>query len=242
MVFGLFGGSKPTEKNISKQALKVKERYAQPEYRRAAMDQLLSWGTPDALDAVLSRFTVVVQSPHWDEEEKRWLVEELAERGAPAREALARFLKKQNNVAFAAKALRNLCDKDSYKAMLQEALLAREPEDYRSAQAKQDLIQALAEVLEPGEGADCIKPYIDDHADDVQCAAIEAVEKVKLEDVYPRLAEVVTEDMHSARVQRAAAATISRLSIPIDPAKPIEAAVLEDYVVKDGSLARKEDS
>lgn len=241
MVFGLFGGNKPTEKNIGKQALKVKERYAQPEYRRAAMEQLLAWGTPEALDAVLSRFTVVVQSPHWDEEEKRWLVEELAERGAPAREALSRFLKTKNNVAFAAKALRNLCDPESYKTQLQDALLAREPEDYRSAQAKQDLIHALSEVLEAGEGADCLKPYVDDHADDVQCAAIEAVEAGKVEDVYPRLAEVVTEDMHSARVQRAAAAAIARLSIPIDPAKPIEAAVLEDFVVKDGSLARKEE-
>jgi hypothetical protein len=241
MVFGLFGGSKPTEKNIAKQALKVKERYAQPEYRRAAMETLLDWGTPEAMDAVLSRFTVVVQSPHWDEEEKRWLVEELAEKGAPAREALARFLKKQNNVAFAAKALKNLCDQESYKAQLTESLLAREPEDYRSAQAKHDLIHALGEVLGDGEGSDSLRPYVDDHADDVQCAAIEAVEKVHAEGVYPRLAEMVTEDLHSARVLRAAAATIARLSIPIDPAKALEAAVLEDFVVKDGSLARKED-
>ena len=39
----------------------------------------------EALAAVLARFTVVVQSPHWDEEEKRWLVDELATRGEPAR-------------------------------------------------------------------------------------------------------------------------------------------------------------
>lgn len=241
MVFGLFGGSKPSEKNIAKQALKVKERYAQPEYRRAAMDTLLQWGTPEALDAVLSRFTVVVQSPHWDEEEKRWLVEELAERGAPAREALARFLKKQNSVAFAAKALRHLCDKETYKQQITEALLAREPEDYRSAQAKQDLVQALSEVLEEGEGAETLAPYVDDHADDVQCTTIETVEKVKATAVYPRLAEMITEDAHSARVQRAAAATVARQHIPIDPQKSIQPAVLEDYVVKDGSLARKDE-
>jgi len=242
MVFGLFGGNKPTEKNIAKQVLKVKERYAQPEYRRVAMDTLLDWGTPEAFDGVLQRFVVVVQSPHWDEEEKRWLVEELTERGAPAREALARFLKKHNNVAFAARALRNLCDAESFKEQLGNALLAREPEDYRSAQAKQDLIQALGEVLTEGEGAEVLLPYIDDHADDVQCAAIEVVEKVHAESTYPRLAEMVTEDVHSARVQRAAASAIARLQIPIDPAKPIEAAVLEDFVVKDGTLARSDES
>ena len=241
MVFGLFGGNKPTEKNIAKQVLRVKERYAQPEYRRVAMDTLLDWSSPEALDGVLQRFTIVVQSPHWDEEEKRWLVEELTERGAPAREALVRFLKKHNNVAFAAKALRNLCDLESFKEQLGNALLAREPDDYRSAQAKQDLIHALSEVLGEGEGADVLRPYIDDHADDVQCAAIDAIERVQVQSTYPRLAELVTEDVHSARVHRAAAAVIARLHIPIDPAKPIEASVLEDFVVKDGTLARNEE-
>ena len=111
-LFGLLGGDKPTPKNISKLVNKVKERYAQPEYRRTAMEKLLSWSTPEALDAVLSRFTVVVQSPHWDEEEKRWLVEELAERGQPAKEALTRFLARENHIAFAAKALARLGTKD----------------------------------------------------------------------------------------------------------------------------------
>jgi phenylpyruvate tautomerase PptA (4-oxalocrotonate tautomerase family) len=239
MVLGLFGGDKPTEKNIAKQVLKVKERYAQPEYRRVAMEKLLEWATDEALDGVLARFTVVVQSPHWDEEEKRWLVEELVEKGDPARQALSRFLKKENNIAFAAKALQQLSSKETFLQELCDALKARSPEDYRSAQAKQDLIHALTEVL--GEkGGDVLVPYLDDHADDVQCAAIEAVEKVNVEAAKERLATMITEDLHSARVLRAAAGAVSRMHVAIDPEKPIEAAVLEDFAVKDGTLARKE--
>ena len=131
-LFGLFGSDKPTEKSIAKQVTRVKERYAQPEYRRMAMETLFDWGTPEALDGILARFTVVVQSPHWDEEEKRWLVEELAERGQPAIEALRRFLKTSNNIGFADRALQRLCDEDQYRIELGEALKARDPEDYRS--------------------------------------------------------------------------------------------------------------
>lgn len=239
MVLGLFGGDKPNEKNIAKQVLRVKERYAQPEYRRAAMEKLLAWGTAEAIEGVLARFLVVVQSPHWDEEEKRWLVDELVERGDVAREALLRFLKRENSIAFAAKALRQLTDKEGYVRMLTEALQARPPEDHRSTQAKQDLVHALGEVIDAA-GASVLLPYLDDHADDVSCAAIDVVEKVRAEGGFPRLVAIVTEEAPSARVLRHAAGVIARLSLPIDPQRPLQPAVLEDFVVKDGTLVRQQ--
>lgn len=236
-LFGLLGGDKPTPKNIQKQVSRVKERYAQPEYRRTAMERLLAWGTPEAMDGLLGRFSVVVQSPHWDEEEKRWLVEELVERGEVAKDALVRFLAKENHIAFAAQALRQLTTKEEYVAVLTKALHARSPEDYRTAQGKQELIAGLAEVSGP-EQADAIAPYLDDHADDVQCATIDAVEKLHAEGAYGRLREMITEEEHSARVLRHAAAAMSRLGVAIDPAKPLQPAITEDYVVKEGKLAR----
>ena len=62
---GIFGSDKPTQKNIEKLVIRVKERYAQPEYRREAMERLLGWNTPEAIIGALARFTVVAQSPHW---------------------------------------------------------------------------------------------------------------------------------------------------------------------------------
>lgn len=234
-LFGLLGGDKPNPKNISKLVTKVKERYAQPEYRRTAMEKLLSWSTPEALDAVLSRFTVVVQSPHWDEEEKRWLVEELAERGEPAKEALTRFLARENNIAFAAKALARLTSKEEYVDELIKALRARPPEDHRTVQGKQELILALGDAGEP-RAVEAVLPYLDDHADDVQCAAIDVIERHQAEVGYPKLAEILTDEVRSARVLRHAAGALSRLKAPIDPQKPLQPAVTEDYVVKDGTL------
>ncbi len=235
-LFGLLGGDKPTEKNIDKQVQKVKERYAQPEFRRAAMDRLLEWGTPEALAGVMQRFSVVVQSPHWDEEEKRWLVDELAERGDAARQAITQYLKTQNNIAFAAKALRKLCDEQGYVQELVAALQARDPEDYRSVQAKQELVAAIGATGDT-EALGAVVTFLDDHGDDVQCTAIDVVEKNHVEQGYPRLVKMITEDFHSARVVRHAAGAVSRLGLGIDPEKPLSPEVTEDFVVKDGKLA-----
>ncbi len=235
---------KPTPKSIEKLTLKVKERYAQPEYRREAMDKLLTWGTPEALAAVLMRFTVVVQSPHWDEEEKRWLVDELATRGEPAKKALQVFLAKDDHVAFASKALRRLSPSaETWVQDLVGALQARPPEDHRTTQGKAELINQLRDA----EAAGVLKvllPYLADHADDVQMACLEAVEafhgraadddKAAAADV---LKAVVADDARSARVLRQAASVMATLKLPVDPAKPLAPAVAEDFIVKDGVLA-----
>ena len=235
-LFDFITGDKPTAKNIQKQVTKVKERYSQPEYRRMAMEKLLAWDEPEALDGVMQRFTVVVQSPHWDEDEKRWLVEELAERGEKAKDAITRFLQKENHIAFAAKALKQMIEKDEFIEELRNALLARAPTDHRSVQGKQELIACLGEEAETNQ-LEIISNYLDDHGDDVQCTAIDVVEKRAVTDAYDRLVEMVTEEVHSARVLRHAAGAISRLNLPIDAEKALAPAVLEDYMVKDGSLA-----
>lgn len=235
---------KPNPKSIEKLTLKVKERYAQPEYRREAMDKLLAWGTPDALAAVLMRFTVVVQSPHWDEEEKRWLVDELATRGEPAKKALQAFLAKDDHVAFAAKALRRLSPSaEEWVKDLVTALQARAPEDHRTTQGKAELINQLRDAEARGV-LPTLLPYLSDHADDVQMACLDAVEKLHgaaadedkgaAADV---LKGIVADDTRSARVLRQAAGVMANLKLAVDPAKPLAPAVAEDFVVKDGILA-----
>lgn len=238
---GLFGGDKPNQKNIDKLVVKVKERYAQPEYRREAMEKLLEWNTPESIYAVLARFTVVAQSPHWDEEEKRWLVDELADKGAPAREALKKFLAKENHVAFAARALSKMGNKDEYIADLMAALKARPPDDYRSTQGKTELVASLAET-EDARVVEALLPYVDDHGDDVQCAVVDALGRLwpKLADpsaATAKLQAVITDDARSARVLRHTAGAMQRLAVPIDATKPLARAVAEDFLVKDGKLA-----
>ena len=237
----LFGSDKPTQKNIDKLVVRVKERYAQPEYRREAMDKLLAMATPEAITGVLARFTVVAQSPHWDEEEKRWLVDQLATLGDPARVALLAFLKKADHIAFAAKALQLLDKPEQYVADLAEVLAARPPEDHRSTQGKGELVAALADTND-ARARDAIVPYLDDHSDDVRCHAVDALErlwalpgdKLAAED---KLKAAIGDDGRSARVLRHTAAAMQRLGVGVDPTRALAPAVAEDFLVKDGKLA-----
>jgi hypothetical protein len=239
-LFGLFGADKPTPANIQKLVGRLREGYAQPEYRREAMEKLLAWGTPESLEGVCRRFAVVAQSPHWDEEEKRWLCDELAERGEPAREAIKRFLAKENAIAHASRALEKLESKERYTQDLVEALTARPPEDHRSTQGKVELIAALGATQDP-RVVEAILPYLDDHSDDVQCQAMDVLEQFAAVDAgkaaLQRAVALVSDDARSARVLRHAAGLVARLHLPIDATKPLAPAVAEDYVVKDGTLA-----
>lgn len=242
----LFGGgekgSQKGQKGLDKLVGRLRERYAQPEYRREAMEKLLAMGTPEALAGLLQRFTIVAQSPHWDEEEKRWLVDELAERGEPAKAALRVFLKNADHIAFAAKALARLDNKEEFVTDLIASLQARPPEDHRTVQGKAELVAALAETSDV-RAIGAVVPYLDDHADDVQCTSVDALEKLwstsaAKDDAQQKLQAMVADDARSARVLRHTAAAMSRLAISIDPARPLAPAVAEDYVVKEGKLVR----
>jgi hypothetical protein len=238
----LFGGDKSGPKAVDKLMLRVKERYAQPEYRREAMDKLLSMGTRESYGAVLKRFTVVVQSPHWDEEEKRWLADELATRGELAKDAVRDFLAVEDHVAFAARTLRKLSPStEAWLKDLVDALQKRPPEDHRTTVGKAELINQLK------DGGDrsvvvAVLPYVNDHADEVQLAAWECCEHHVGDDadalaaVAAKARDIVVDDARSARVLRHVAGVMSRLKITVDPTKALPGAVAEDFVVKDGLL------
>lgn len=238
----LFGGDKAGPKAVDKLMLRVKERYAQPEYRREAMDKLLAMGTAESYAAVMKRFTVVVQSPHWDEEEKRWLCDELGTRGDLARDVVRSFLAAEDHVAFASKTLRKLSPStDAWLKDLVVALQRRPPEDHRTVQGKTEVINQLKDG---GDATivDAVLPYVEDHADDVQIAAWECLEHHIPADGAARDAlaqkarDIVADDARSARVLRHVAGVMSRLKVAVDPTKPLPGAVAEDFRVQDGTL------
>src|ERR1700687_618750 len=117
-----FFSNKPSSEAIAKQVQRAKEHYAQPDYRRVAMDQLLKWNTFESLRGILERFCVVVQSPHWDEEEKKWLSEQIVALGEQMKPILRRLLLEKNEVNPALQAYRKICNNDeAYTEMLVEA-------------------------------------------------------------------------------------------------------------------------
>ena len=202
-----------------------------------AMDKLLKWGNDESLVGLLERFCVVVQSPHWDEEEKRWLVDEYIKLGQRVEPILRDFILKKNETNYALMAYRKIVDEKAYKQILIDALKSRPPSDHRSVQAKQEIIAAINE-LRDDSFIDLILPYFHDHSDDVQCAAIDALSKNRQENVTQGLIDLLNSDVHSARVLRAAANILVNEKIPIGNNVKLSDVVAEDFAVKSGELVR----
>jgi len=238
-LFGLFK-KKGSAQAIAKHVRKTKERYAQADYRKASMEKLLDWGTKESITGVLQRFAVVVQSPHWDEDEKRWLVDELVKRQEISKEPLKNFLYKENAVSHAIEALSKICDKDEFVKILMGALRQRSVEDYRSGQGKREIIAKLGEY-NGEEVAQVLVPYLDDHNDDVQCITIDVLADFGTHLANDRLALMITEDFQSARVLRHAASAVSKLKIPVLSDKPLVDEVAEEFAISAGQLVKAEE-
>ncbi len=236
---GLFDMLKP-KSPLEKAAKQVREVYAQPDYRRAAMDKLFEIGTPEAYAALLTRFTINANGQIADESEKRELVDQLASIGEPCVEPLKEFIRTEKTIAFPIRALQKILGREATLAFLLETLKAYEPLDHRSTQAKTTLVFSIAEVAAPDDAKE-LAPYLGDHADDVQFQTIEALEKLANPETTEDLAKVCTSDEHSGRVQRRAAQALVDLGWNVKPYfGDFPEELKEEYVLgKKGVLVKK---
>lgn len=225
----------PSASGIEAQVRRAKERYAQPDYRRMAMDKLLKWDTKESLKGLLERFCVVVQSPHWDEEEKVWLKEQYIALGEKAEPILREFILEKNDINYALEAYRAITGQQRYQQLLIDCLKNRPPSDHRTVQGKTEIVAALQNV-EDLNLDDILLPYLEDHSDDVQCAAIGILSRSKDPHTQEALLKLLKSETHSARVIRMAAAVIAEHKIVVKSEEGLNEAVKESYTVKSGIL------
>lgn len=200
---------------LEKAAKQVREEYAQPDYRRGAMDKLLEIGTPEAYDALLKRFTVNANGQIADEQEKKDLVEELVRVGEPARDPIERYLRSETKaLTFPIRALLRIAPRDEAAAFLLETLTRYEPLDHRTTLAKVALIDALGGLVGQEEAARLLS-YLDDHHDDVQASVLEVIEHIRPDGAPEALVRVCSSDVHSPRIKRHAAKVLASLGASV---------------------------
>ncbi len=225
------------ERQIERHLKKLKQVYAQSDYRRGAAEALLSMGTPEAYFALCKRFSVVCNSAYWDEEEKHWLVDTFVEIGAPGVDALKRFVNEVDHVNFPIRALERLLNAADMTAFLIDTLQSRSTEDYRRDRGKLEIIDHIGQRDPDAELLDAILPYLHDHSDDVICKTIEVLEDWQHQDVGPPFFELMYKDTMSARVQRRAAQAIVTLGFEsAEDLAELPEAVAEDYLVEGRAL------
>lgn len=223
---------------LEKAAKQVREEYAQPDYRRGAMDKLLEIASAEAYEALLERFTVKANGQIADEQEKKDLEEELVRVGEPALAPLEKFLRnKKKALTFPIRAFVRILPEDEARTRLSAILLEKEPLDHRTTEAKAALIDGLGDLLPPAE-VSTLYPYLDDHHDDVQASVLEVIERKRPEDASEALAKVCSSELHSGRIKRHAARVLVALECPVRSAfEGFDAELQSTYILgKKGQL------
>ncbi|MEM7678073.1 MAG: HEAT repeat domain-containing protein [Myxococcota bacterium] len=236
---GLLDFLKP-KSALQKATEQIREAYAQPEYRRTAMDKLFEMGTDEAYAALLQRFTYNANGQIADESEKNDLVKELSDVGEKVLPALKTFIRSEQQLAYPIRALVKIMGREDARAFLIETLERYDPADHRTTKPKNSLMIALADLCEP-EQASSLVPYLSDQSDDVQAQTVMALERLANPETKDALCAVCADDVHAARVQRQAAGALVELgwSVKDRYAGFVEELREEFMVGKKGALIRK---
>jgi hypothetical protein len=170
---GLFGGDKgPTPKKIQAQVSILETRHGEPARRYQAMEKLLEWGTEEAIDGLLVRYTVTAEKETSDEDEKTWLADKLVDLGAErVVPALERHLRRHEAVGWPLRILQRMVSADEAARSVVQILDDLDIHFDRHPQRKVELIHALVDHAADDAIARAVAPFLDDTDDTVRIAA-----------------------------------------------------------------------
>jgi len=192
----------PSPKQIDKVVKRLTEPQGEDAPRIEAAEKLADWGTPDALFALLKRFTISSKVITQDIEEKRMVVRMLVEKGTEAVDPILRFVRTHHQVEWPIQALFEILPREELIRKLVGVL-----ENVAAASAftlpehKSDLIRAMRGHVTP-EIAAVLRQFLSDDDDDVRIAAIEAIAEVGEETREPLIeAFLEAEDRPRIRIK-----------------------------------------
>lgn len=172
-LFDFLGGN--PEKRIKSLQKRVTERYGPPENRQKAIDQLLDMGTPEAISALLMRFTVIAEPSITDAEEKEYAYGSILKFEKDAIEPLRAFLRKSDvATSWALKMLRQLLPETDIVELCIDILGKLGPEYTRDPEKKTVLLTTLGE-LHDERITPALLPFLEDPSDEVRIAAAGAL-------------------------------------------------------------------
>jgi HEAT repeat protein len=194
--------SEPSSKQIARLVKKLTEPGGEEGPRVEAAEKLNDWGTPEALYALLKRFTISSKVITQDIEEKRMVVRLLVGKGREAVDPILRFLRHHHQVEWPVQALSQILPREELVPKLVEILeKVAASSDFTPPEHKADLIRAMRGHVTP-EIAKVLQQFLSDDDDDVRIAAVEAIAEVGEEVREPLLeAFLATDDRPRIRIK-----------------------------------------
>ncbi len=230
------------EGKIRRLGKKLTEKYGPPENRQKAIETLAEIGTPEALAALLLRFTIASDPGITDAEEKQRVFELLVDAGDEALQPLRDFVRRQESVSWALRVLAELVPPAELVGIVVGELTRLGAEYTRDPEKKVQLINWLAEnhpEADPRVGP-ALLPFIEDMSDDVKLAAVRALARQKLEIAREPFLLALVQPEQSARVRQELLAALADCGFGVQGHREkVEALLQEPFVLDKGGLVKR---
>jgi len=147
-LFGLFAKKSDTDL-LKKHAERATNRRAQAVDRWDGIQALLKIGTPEAIEALLPRFTFYVDPSITDQEEKDSAFEGIVRAGEAAIAPIVAFMRRAESISMPLKMLDRIATQTAVIEKLTELLSEMDVEYERDPQRKIQMLSALEERRDP---------------------------------------------------------------------------------------------
>jgi len=197
--FDIFHRS-PAQK-AEKLKAKLSQKYGDPSIRQSAIVSLGELHVPEAIDALLSRFTFSVEPQSRDGEEKEEVFKLLCERGEEVVELTQAFLKRYEvGTSWALHLLEKVLPEEDTLTFACDFLEKLSRTYTRSPEKKLVFLQYVADKQHPSIAASAI-PYLEDMTDDVKINALIVLGKHPSEAARIPILELLLAPSTAKRVQ-----------------------------------------
>ena len=172
-LFGMFG-KKSDADVVRKHAERATNRRAQAVDRWEAIQTLLRVGSPEAVAALMPRFSFYVDPSITDQEEKDAVFDGIVQLGSAAIDPVVAFLRKAESASWSIKILDRIAAPDAVVAKLVELLADMDTEYERDPQRKVQMLAALEE-RQDSRVAPCAARFLTDANETVRFHAAGAL-------------------------------------------------------------------
>ncbi len=241
-----FFSNKPTPKKIEKISARMLNEHHQTQVRQEAIEELIAFGTPEAIGALVRRLGTNFRDTIKNEQEKRYIDQVLVERfGERSITPLETYVRTEQTISAAIRTLAKLVDEEWLVGLCVDTLGQYSPTDHRSIDPKLQLVDALADHPDDPRVVPAVMPHVLDHDDDIRVKAMDLLES-KVGKDHPQYGEVVEalvkamkDPLASGRITRRAARALGGLDADFsDRREELEEFVPDGYsITENGRLA-----
>lgn len=200
MGFFGFGKSDNAMSKVDKLRHKATNAFGQALDRQYAMKALYQMGTPEALEALLQRFSINANVSIVDQDEKRELYEWLVSAGEKAVIPIENYVSKADGVYWPLRALKEIAGIDRAVESLLRALDRAETLDMRVNEQKAQLVSNLRDFEHP-KVLERLKGLCRDKSDDVRMMALDGLLTYGEAEALPIVAERLLDPEESHRIR-----------------------------------------